>query len=204
MRFLVEHATVWFSTPFLVLSGAFSFLYILVARWDRPKTSRPLPPYPAPETREDLFLILGERHRQTSPQRASAPTWLTIPERGLYTGMVIVGAIGTGKTLACMYPYVEQSLDYRARDPVQKLADPILEVKGDFCAHLCDMLARGGRAGDYVEINLASPYRHRGIIERTIAWFGAFRRLLIRHERSIRMFLAFFQLAAAPIALRKS
>jgi len=46
-------------------------------------------------------------------------------------------------------------------------------------------------------------YRHRWIIERTIAWFGAFRRLLIRHERSTRMFLAFFQLAAALIALRR-
>jgi transposase len=46
-------------------------------------------------------------------------------------------------------------------------------------------------------------YRHRWVIERTIAWFGAFRRLLIRHERSTRLFLAFFQLAAAIIALRR-
>ena len=46
-------------------------------------------------------------------------------------------------------------------------------------------------------------YRHRWIIERTIAWFGAYRRLLVRHERSTRMFLAFFQLAAALIALRR-
>ena len=45
-------------------------------------------------------------------------------------------------------------------------------------------------------------YRHRWIIERTIAWFGAFRRLLIRHERFTRMFLAFFQLASALIVLR--
>jgi transposase len=46
-------------------------------------------------------------------------------------------------------------------------------------------------------------YRERWIIERTIAWFGAFRRLLIRHERSSRMFLAFFQFAAALIVLRR-
>ena len=46
-------------------------------------------------------------------------------------------------------------------------------------------------------------YRHRWIVERTIAWLGAFRRLLIRHERSTRMFLAFFQFAAALIALRR-
>jgi prophage regulatory protein len=83
--FSYTYATLWFSTPFLMLSGGFSFLYIFVTRWDRPTTSQPLPPYPAPDTREDLFLILGERHRQTSPQRASAPTWLTIPERGADT-----------------------------------------------------------------------------------------------------------------------
>jgi transposase len=46
-------------------------------------------------------------------------------------------------------------------------------------------------------------YRERWVIERTIAWFGAFRRLLIRHERSTRMFLAFFQFAAALIVLRR-
>ena len=46
-------------------------------------------------------------------------------------------------------------------------------------------------------------YRHRWIIERTIAWFGAFRRLVVRYERSTRMFLAFFQFAAALIALRR-
>ena len=46
-------------------------------------------------------------------------------------------------------------------------------------------------------------YNERWIIERTIAWFGAFRRLLIRHDRSSRMFLAFFQFAAALIVLRR-
>ncbi len=46
-------------------------------------------------------------------------------------------------------------------------------------------------------------YRHRWIIERTIAWFGAFRRLVVRYERSTRMFLAFFQFAAVLIALRR-
>jgi len=154
------YATVWFSTPLLLISGGFSFLYIFVASWDRPTTSQPLPPYPAPETREELFLILGELHRQTTPQRASTPACLKIPVRGLYTGMVIVGAIGTGKTSACMYPYVEQLLGYRPSDSAAKLGGLILEVKGDFCTHVRDMLARHGRADDYIEISLTSPYRY--------------------------------------------
>jgi transposase len=46
-------------------------------------------------------------------------------------------------------------------------------------------------------------YRARWIVERTIAWYGAFRRLVVRYERSTHMFLAFFQLASALIALRR-
>jgi hypothetical protein len=42
------------------------------------------------------------------PGPASNPRWLVIPKTGLFTGMAIVGAICTGKTTACMYPYVEQ------------------------------------------------------------------------------------------------
>jgi len=46
-------------------------------------------------SREHLFLVLGEPHRRTSPVRAAQPSWLTIPERGLYTGILVVGAIGS-------------------------------------------------------------------------------------------------------------
>ena len=45
-------------------------------------------------------------------------------------------------------------------------------------------------------------YRRRWVIERTIAWFGAFRRLVVRYERLTLMYLAFFHLASAIIALR--
>jgi hypothetical protein len=51
-------------------------------------------------------------------------------------------------------------LAYRASDPDHKLGGLILEVKGDFCTHVRDMLARRGRADDYVEVSLASPYRY--------------------------------------------
>jgi hypothetical protein len=46
------------------------------------------------------MLVLGEAHFETTSGRAPAPTWLTIPQRGLYTGVMIVGAVGTGKTSA--------------------------------------------------------------------------------------------------------
>src|SRR5216683_2933852 len=81
---------------------------------------------------------------------------LTIPQRGLYTGVMILGAVGTGKTSACMYPYVDQLLRWRADDRDRKVGGLVLEVKGDFCAQVRSMLAQAGRESDYLEIGLDS------------------------------------------------
>ena len=45
-------------------------------------------------------------------------------------------------------------------------------------------------------------YRRRWIVERSIAWYGAFRRLIVRYERQTLMYLAFVHFASAIIALR--
>ena len=158
--FTYTYATLWFTTPLFVLNIGFSLLYIFVARWDRPEAQRKLPPYPVPATRDSLFLILGEQHHATAPGRACEPRWLTIPERGLYTGLAIVGAVGTGKTSACMYPYVDQLLGFKPDDAARKVGGLILEVKGDFCEQVKGILERHGRADDYIEVSLTSPYRY--------------------------------------------
>jgi hypothetical protein len=54
----------------------------------------PLPSYPTPEHRADLFVVSGEQHWQATPERAAM--WLTIAPRSLYTGILIVGTIGSG------------------------------------------------------------------------------------------------------------
>jgi len=40
-------------------------------------------------------------------------------------------------------------------------------------------------------------------VEHTFAWFGNERRLLVRHERLLSVYTAFFTLAAIKIVLRK-
>lgn len=157
--FAYTYAVMWFSSAFWVASIGCSCLIIFLPRRGRAKWT-PLPPYPSPQERQDLCLVLGERHRRTSPERAPEPAWLTIPERGLYTGILVVGAIGSGKTSACLYPYVEQLLASRAGDSARKAAGLVLEVKGDFCRQVRDILTRHGRSDDYVEISLESPYRY--------------------------------------------
>ena len=150
------YATLWFTTPFLAASLVTSLVAIIAYRHPQTRRRQALPPYPSPETRPVPMIVLGETHSPQLPGRAPCPTWLTIPQRGLYTGVMIVGAVGSGKTSACMYPYVQQLLRWRAQDAEHKLGGLVLEVKGDFCEHVRHMLAAAGRESDYLEIGLGT------------------------------------------------
>ncbi len=158
--FAYAYATVWFTTPLIATNTVMSLLYIFAARADGRARPAGLPPYPLPSQRETLFLVIGEQHYRRSTAAAAEPRWLVVPERGLYAGLLIVGAVGTGKTSACMYPYVDQLIGFRANDPDRKIGGLVLEVKGDFCRHVQTLLARHGRAEDYIEVSLTSPYRY--------------------------------------------
>ncbi len=139
--FAYTYATVWFTTPFLAMSLVTSVLMIVASRHLPVPRAHPLPPYPVPQSRSTPTLVLGEAHFPNMPGRSPDPTWLTIPQRGLYTGVMIFGAVGTGKTSACLYPYVDQLVRFRAADPDRKLGGLVLEVKGDFCRQVRSMLA---------------------------------------------------------------
>jgi hypothetical protein len=146
------YATLWFSTPFCLASLLTSLSRSSSFRRAPHESYRPLPRYPEPEERPAPSLVLGEVHHVDRPGRAPDPQWLVIPQRGLYTGLMVLGAVGTGKTSACMYPYVDQLLRWRAQDADHKLGALVMEVKGDFCLQVRSMLKRAGRADDYVEI----------------------------------------------------
>src|SRR5262245_29268325 len=150
------YATIWFITPYFAASLLMSLVTIAVYRRPPRARIRPLPPYPLAEKRDELTLILGETHFHTLPGRAPSPEWLTIPQRGLYTGIMILGAVGTGKTSACMYPYVELLLQWRGLDQERRVGGLILEEKGHYCGQARSMLRRTNREADYVEIGLDS------------------------------------------------
>jgi transposase len=46
-------------------------------------------------------------------------------------------------------------------------------------------------------------YRRRWIVERTIGWLGNFRRLVVRYDRSLKIYGAFFHIACFMIVLRR-
>lgn len=149
-----------FSTAFLCYTGAFTALYLWWAPSKRASVGGTLPKYAAPNERESLYVVVGEQHHPTRSEPAAKPTWLTVPERGLFTGVAIFGAIGTGKTSCCMRPFAEQIFGYAAADAERRIGGLVLEVKGDFCHQVHDTLIKYGRGEDYIEIGFDSDYRY--------------------------------------------
>ena len=64
------------------------------------------------------------------------------------------GAVGSGKTSACMHPFAQQILSWQAKEPQLRAAALVLEVKGDFCHDIRKILADAGREDDYIELGM--------------------------------------------------
>jgi hypothetical protein len=154
------YGTMLFSTSFIAFSTTLSVFYIFLARREKQTGEIRLPKYPEPEKRDALYVVVGEVHQAKKPEPVETPCWLVIPDRGLFTGIAVFGAVGTGKTTCCMYPFAKQLLSFRSLDRERRVGGLILEVKGDFCYHVKRILDAAGRGEDYVEISLDSPYRY--------------------------------------------
>ncbi|HTS10936.1 MAG TPA: type IV secretion system DNA-binding domain-containing protein [Candidatus Limnocylindrales bacterium] len=149
-----------FTTPFLLFSTVLSGFYIFTLKVRHRISPGRLPKYIDPEQRDGLYVVVGEVHNPRKPGPSENPRWLSIPERGLFTGIAIFGAVGTGKTSCCMYPFAEQVLAYKAGEDANRIGGLILEVKGDFCRKVKGILDKHGRGEDYIEISLDSEYRY--------------------------------------------
>ncbi len=118
-----------------------------------------LPPWPTSPDDDAPSLVVGEVHHPAEPREITRPSWLTLPERGLYTGVAIFGAVGTGKTSACMRPFAQQLLSWQSADPQKRAAALVLEVKGDFCHDIRADLEHAGRGDDYIELALGGRWQ---------------------------------------------
>ena len=140
----------------VVLAGSFALSVWRV--WLQPlfrlKRRGKLPEWPVSPEDEAPSLVIGELHHPVVARESEQPSWLVIPEKGLYTGTLIVGAVGTGKTSGCMYPFARQILSWRAEDPSRRAGALVLEVKGDFCHQVRGILEDAGRGDDYLEIGI--------------------------------------------------
>ena len=118
-----------------------------------------LPRWPVSGREKNLSLVVGETHHPTEPLEFDKPGWLVLGEKGLFTGTFVCGAVGTGKTSACMHPFAEQLLSWQAKEPERRCAGLVLEVKGDFCHSIHGILTQAEREEDYVEIGLEGRWQ---------------------------------------------
>ena len=176
----IFHGLLWsyglflYSTPFLFFSIVFSLAYIHFYEPKPDEAAGGLPPYPDPVSRRDLFLVAGELHRQLKPLPSPDPSWLCISERGLYTGVCVVGAIGSGKTQGFILPAMRQLFAYRAHDPERNLSGVVLEVKGDLCRQVRNILKGCGREEDYIDVSLDGDIRYNPLNNDSDAYAQAF------------------------------
>ena len=148
----------YFLAPGVAVLLAGSITLSVSRVWLRPLARRhsrgKLPAWPSAANDDAPSLVIGELHHPTVATESERPSWLVIPEKGLYTGLLVVGAVGTGKTTACMYPFARQLLCWQADDPDRRAGALVLEVKGDFCHQVRRILGEAGREDDYLEIGL--------------------------------------------------
>ena len=118
-----------------------------------------LPTWPLSPRQAGPAIVVGEVHHPVQAREISNPSWLTIPERGLYTGVAIFGAVGSGKTSACMHPFARQLLGWQAVNPQLRAAALVLEVKGDVCHDIRRILIDAGRGKDYIELGMKGRWQ---------------------------------------------
>ena len=156
----------WFLVAPAVVAGGGLLIATSIRRlWlDSPANRRlpgrgVLPPWPNGPQDPAPSLVVGELHHPTEAKETTRPEWLTLPERGLFTGIAIFGAVGTGKTSACMRPFADQLLSWQADDPARRAAGLVLEVKGDFCHDIRAVLEDAGRPDDYLELGIGGRWQ---------------------------------------------
>ena len=145
------YAAAWILTPYFLVLLSATVGGLLVEKRGRKAAAASLPLWPQSEKPQ---IVIGETHRRTQPGPSEQPGWLAVPQRGLFAGTAVFGAVGSGKTSCCMYPFARQVLGWHADEPELRPGGLVLEVKGDFCHQVRQILREHGRADDYVELSL--------------------------------------------------
>ena len=80
--------------------------------------------------------------------------------------------------------------------------DPLRERLATENIDLIVPYRKNRRVRKYEDGRKLRRYKRRWIVERTFAWLGNFRRLVVRYERQVEMYQAFVHMACAILTLR--
>lgn len=149
----------WYLAPAAAVFLAGSAVLALWRVWGPGGSWQPkgrLPAWPE-EDPDEPRIVIGEQHHPVETGPVARPDWLTLPSGGLFTGVAVVGAIGSGKTASCMRPFARQLFGWQAGTE-RSMGGLVLEVKGDFCHQVRDVLRDAGREADYIELGLGGEW----------------------------------------------
>lgn len=149
----------WYLAPAAAVFLAGSVALALWRVWGPGGSWQPkgrLPAWPE-EDPDEPRIVIGEQHHPVDAQPVARPSWLSLPSGGLFTGVAVVGAIGSGKTASCMRPFARQLFGWQAGTE-RAMGGLVLEVKGDFCHQVRELLRETGRESDYVELGLGGEW----------------------------------------------
>lgn len=136
----------------LVLLGLVNFVEVHAGvEPGRRRRSGSLPPFPRDPKKTQL--VLGEIHHQDG-SRSDEPEWLILPEAGMYTGLLVVGATGRGKTSSALYPFLSQMIALHAADPKARFAGVFMDTKGNASDDVRKMCRAAGREEDFYEVRI--------------------------------------------------
>jgi transposase len=82
-------------------------------------------------------------------------------------------------------------------------SDPLRERLKKRAIELIAPYRKNNKRKRYYDGRKMRRYKRRWIVERTNAWLGQFRRLLVRHEHLLSTYCAFFYIACFWITLRR-
>lgn len=147
-----------FTTPIVAFSTLVSLAFVFMPKRRGASACGKLPPYPDLTHEPGPAIVMGELHHARRAEPSSEPQWLVQGDRGLYTGTMVIGSVGSGKTSCAMRPFSRQLFRWQADDPAKRMGGLVLEVKGDFCAQVKEEMEAAGRADDYIEIGPGGEY----------------------------------------------
>ncbi len=147
-----------FTTPYLVCSAALSGLYIFTLKARRTISPGRLPNYPDPEKeRRALSCRRGSPQPAQAGARRSSLLAHDSRARFVHGNRHLRRRWQREKLRAACIPFAEQILAYKAADKEKRIGGLILEVKGDFCHKVKDILARHGSAPKITSKSVSIP-----------------------------------------------
>ena len=159
LSFKYLYYTFLFTTPYIVCStAAFGALHLYAESPPAHLARTPCPSTPIPARETICFLSSAKSITRASRCPPRLPIGSRFPSADCSRESPSWALLGRGKTSCCMLPFAEQILAYKAADKEKRIGGLILEVKGDFCRKVKDILARHQRVEDYIEISLDSEY----------------------------------------------